>query len=93
MKRDGKQKGAVRQHSKLGWSPATAEKFSQIHRSIFSLCSTPEKVGGLTAWSVAISDADFFLRAAMYPRCVEVSRQPLSSPTEMIWTILANQNE
>ncbi len=57
----------LRQHSKLGWSPATAEKLFQNHSRTSSLCSTPERVGGMTAASFSIFTFGVSLKAAMYP--------------------------
>jgi hypothetical protein len=57
----------IRQHSKEGWSPATAEKFSHIHLNISSLCSTPLKTGGMTSFSALNSFSFFSFCAAMYP--------------------------
>lgn len=44
------------QHSKDGWSPATAEKLDQTQRRVSSDWATPEKVCGLAArWVVRVS--------------------------------------
>ncbi|QBZ58018.1 hypothetical protein PoMZ_02957 [Pyricularia oryzae] len=55
------------QHSKLGWSPATALKFSQIQRSTSSDCSTPPNVCGRHARAALISSVDLVASAAVHP--------------------------
>jgi hypothetical protein len=55
----------LRQHSKEGWSPATAEKLSQIHWRTSLLCSTPPKLGGFTLARDDSSSWDLAFQASM----------------------------
>lgn len=54
----------IRQHSKLGWSPATAEKLLQIHSSTALLCSTPARRGGTTDANSSICSCANLLKAS-----------------------------
>jgi len=68
-----------RQHSKLAWSPATAEKLFQNHCKIPSLCSTPVSLGGSIDAYVSVSCFGSLLKALMYPlRMIKMSRNLIS---------------